>query len=1271
VDRTNGKKRTGPTPTKAAKTPGAPPPIVAIGASAGGLEAVTELLRCMPPNAGLAYVLIQHLDPSHASQLTEVLRRALALSVHEIGERMTVEADQVYVIPSNADVGFQDGLFTLQPRTQEPKRLHLPIDAFFQALAADRGDRAIGVVLSGTGEDGSEGLKTIRAEGGITLVQSPETAKFAGMPDAAIRTGAVDFVLALPALAAELVRIGQHPYLGPHPDVGPEPSQPETPATDGELSKILGLLRHGTGVDFAEYKPASIQRRLARRMAVVKADTLGDYARLLRDDEVEVKALFEDLLIHVSSFFRDPEVFDQLKRLVFPEILKNKRDGGTIRIWVAGCATGQEVYSIVIALVEFLADADASHVPIQVFGTDLSDRALDVARAGLYAESAARVIGADRLQRFFTKADAGGYRIAKAIRDRIAFVRHDMGHDPPFSKLDLVSCRNVLIYMAPPLQKQVIATFQFALAHPGFLLLGRSENVAAGSNLFAAVDQGNQIYARTLTRSALRFARDVGAPVGQTLGAVAGPVDVVRLAEDVILQQYAPCGVVVNDRMEILQFRGRTAPYLEPSPGQPQHHLLRMAKKGLVADLSVALSQAREQGTIVQRRGVSLETDGTPGTCDLAVIPVARPPAWPEHVFAVLFDPCATEPPLHEPATRADTADAGVAHLNDELTATKAYLQSVLEHQQQSNDQLQSVNQELVSGNEELQSLNEELGTAKEELQSTNEEMSTLNEELHSRNAELDSVNSDLVNILASVEVPIVIVDGARRIRRFTPKARPILNLIASDIGRPIDDIRPNITIDDLDRKIETVIETLVIHEEETVDRDGHWYRLQIRPYTNVAKRVDGAVLSIVDVDVLKRALGVAEAARDDATATLEAAAAAQITAENANRTKDDFLATLSHELRTPLSSLLLQAQLLRRGNMDGDKLTRTAQAIERATKAQAQLIDDLLDVSRIVAGKLRLEHRPVDLAAVASAALDSVRPSAERKGLSIELESDGSPRVSGDPGRLQQVVLNLITNAIKFTPPYGHVTILVGVDGPMARIVVKDDGVGMEPDFLPLIFERFSQEHHGKPRTHAGLGLGLAIVQHLVDAHGGTIRADSAGRDRGATFTVLLPLMAADQPGPDEIEGTTTTDDSNLNLLGLKVLLVDDDLDTLQALAEMLGQMGVAVETASTVRDAMTRFQARRPSLLISDLSMPDEGGYGLIGRIRALDAAHGGDVPALALTALAQEEDRRSALRAGFDAHVSKPVAIDRLVGAMTNLLGQRGTLMDLELFPTGLSH
>lgn len=1358
-------------------------PIVGVGASAGGMEAFSELLRHMPSGTGLAFVLIQHLDPTHPSFLSEALARSTSFPVHEIQDGMGVEPGHVYVIPSNAEVGILKGTLALLPRPADEHKPHLPIDFFFRALAADLGAQAIGVVLSGTGSDGAEGLRAIKAEDGVTFAQDPGAAKFRGMPEAAIKTGAVDFCLPLPELASALARIAHHPFLR-----GPDLEKLATPEDDGELRKVLLLVRNTVGIDFSEYKLATIRRRLARRMALRRLTTLEAYLRLLRDERAEVQALFEDILIHVTSFFRDGEAFEKLREHAFPEILKHKREGGTIRIWSAGCSTGEEAYSLLIALQEFLALEDASEVPVQLFGTDISDRAIEKARTGFYPDGAFRDLSPERLARYFTKAEGGGYRISKSLRERCAFVKHDLAADPPFSKLDLVCCRNVLIYFGPELQQRVLATFHFALNEPGFLLLGQAENLAAGENLFQLIDEDAKIFARTAVKSTLRLAPARDAipalpPMAEQRPPSAG--DLVRRAESLLLDQYAPPGVIVNGRMEILHFRGRTGPYLEPAPGQPQHDLLKMARQGLVADLRIALSQARKQQTTVRRPGVRVAQNGSTRACDLVVAPVPSPPGSREEVFAVLFEePARPEAPAERrgpsegpPREPPPEAEAGLgqqrfAKIEEELKTTQEHLQSVLDEHQRANEELLSANEELMSSNEELQSLNEELQTAREELQSSNEELSTLNEETQARNAELNSVNSDLLNILASVEVPIVIVDGDRRLRRFTPKARSILNLLPADVGRPIDNIKPNLAIENLDQKIAEVIDTVVPHEEEVLGPDARWYRLQIRPYTTVDKRIDGAVLSVVDIDVLKRALGAAEWARDYAKAIVEAvqvplvvfnekleivsangafeqrygvpreavagrsihqllsgvldlpairsalervrdrgerfqgfelecelprlgrrslslsarslatpekgflillavediterrrgeaeranllqeAETATASAEEANRTKDLFLATLSHELRTPLSSLLLSAQLLRKGKMEEAKLRKTAETIERATRAQAQLIDDLLDISRIVTGKLKMELQVVSLATVVQAAVEALGPAAERKQLQLEVHLDESlPPVSGDPERLRQVVSNLLTNAIKFTPERGRVAVTVEAAEERGRIRVTDTGAGIEPDFLPHIFTRFSQEERGQTRTHGGLGLGLAIVRYLVEAHGGTVHAESAGRGKGSTFTVSLPLMQKSDVGPRGKEPEPRGEVVG-NIRGVRVLVVEDDPGTREALTEMLSLSGAEVRSAESAALALKVFEQFGPELLVCDIAMPDEDGYSLLGRIRALGSDRGGEVPALALTALAGAEDRRRAFEAGFQAHLAKPVGIDRLVTALTML-------------------
>jgi two-component system CheB/CheR fusion protein len=1363
-------------------------PIVAVGASAGGMEAFIEFLRHIPEDTGMAFVLIQHLDPTHASYLSAALARSTAFPVEEIRDGMLVEPDHVYVIPANAEIGILEGALTLLPRPAKGRNPHLPIDFFFKALAIERGNQAIGVVLSGNGADGSEGLRAIKAEDGVTFAQDPRSAKFSSMPEAAIKTGVVDFALPLPELVQELLRIGRHPFVR-----GRAQEELPSPADNRVLKKILALLRDVVGVDFSEYKLTSIRRRLARRLAVHRLATADEYVHLLQEDSTEAQALFEDILIHVTSFFRDADVFDQLKLQVFPEILRQKRDGGTIRIWSAGCSTGEEAYSLVISLLEFLAQENASDVPIQLFGTDISEKAIERARAGFYPEGSIRDIGAERLSRFFSKVEGGGYRINKLVRERCAFVKHDLSSDPPFSKLDLVSCRNLLIYFGPELQKRMLATFQFALSQPGFLLLGHAENIADGSNLFAALDKDHKIFTRTAAKSTLRILKGrevaVAAPASAAFGVrTSTSAEIVRRTETLLLDHYAPPGVIVNERMEILHFRGRTGPYLEPAPGQPQHDLLKMARKGLMAELRMAISQAKKEGTTVRRPGVQVEQDGASLACDLVVVPIASPPKSLEHVFAVLFEtPRAPETPIgkkaalgrqRRPASAVRVDAQRVATLEDEVIATKDQLRSIVEEHQGTNEDLLAANEELVSGNEELQSLNEELETAKEELQSTNEELSTLNEELQTRNTELNSVNSDLVNVLASVEVAIVIVDANRRIRRFTPKARPLLNLLPSDIGRPIDDIKSTLVLESLDQHIAEVIDTVTTQETEAQSRDGCWYRLQIRPYTTVDKRIDGAVLSIVDIDALKRALGAAVWARDYARATVEAVQtplvvldeklrvlsgneafhqrygmsqtesegrafdeimngawdipelrsaldrvlkgderfqkleverelprlgsrclslsgravsmpsgermvllavediterlrgeserarlheemrAAKASAEEANRAKDLFLATLSHELRTPLSTLLLQAQMFRRGKMDEARLKKAGETIERAAHAQAQLIDDLLDISRIVTGKLKMELQSVNLASLVQAAVDTLRPITEKKQLEVVLDIEESlPPVSGDPARLQQAFLNLLTNAIKFTPERGRVGVTVdSLDG-RGRIRVSDSGIGIEPDFLPHIFDRFSQEDRGQTRSHGGLGLGLAIVRYLVEAHGGTIQAQSAGKKQGSTFTIVLPLMRRpSKPAAASAQEELVPEEPAFgSIKDVRVLLVEDDPGTNEALTEMLGMSGAEVRSVDSAAKARPVFEEFRPDVLVCDIAMPDEDGYGLLGWIRSLGPQRGGDVPALALTALASEDDRRRAFAAGFQVHMAKPVDIDRLIAALTDLLKQ----------------
>jgi two-component system CheB/CheR fusion protein len=621
-------------------------------------------------------------------------------------------------------------------------------------------------------------------------------------------------------------------------------------------------------------------------------------------------------------------------------------------------------------------------------------------------------------------------------------------------------------------------------------------------------------------------------------------------------------------------------------------------------------------------------------------------PGADSELYVVLFEETGRRREPRRGAT-SGTGKTHAAKLEQELAATKEYLQTIIAEHRRTNEDLGLANEELVSGNEELQSMNEELETAKEELQSLNEELTTVNDELQGRNREVVQTNSDLVNVLTAVDIPIIIVDAERRIRRFTPRARCIMNVVATDIGRAFGDIKLNLDVPGLDVQIADVIETMALRESEVQDREGHWYRLRIRPYQTTDHRIDGAILALFDIDALKHRV------TDARRATSES--------EHANDVKDDFLATLSHELRTPLSSMLMRAQLLRRGGTDEPTVIRAGEAIETSLKRQMHLIDDLLDVSRIVAGKLKLDVGPVDLTRVVTAAAEGVRAAARRKSVQLDVapaKGELARRVLGDDSRLQQIVANLLTNAIKFTPEHGTVKVSLAIDDKAAVIRVTDTGAGITPEFLPRIFDRFSQEGDPSTRDYGGLGLGLAIVRHIVDLHHGTVVAESPGKGKGATFSVTLPLASAERVPPAAASSHDLAPVDVAALRGLRILVVDDDQAMRDVIADMLGRAGAFVRLAASSAEALHEVPEFRPELIVCDIAMPGEDGYAFIRKLRALGVAGSGIVPALALTARARDQDRELALAAGFQMHIAKPVGIDRLTEAVLELTRGRGT-------------
>ena len=839
--------------------------VIAIGASAGGLEAFTQFLSRLPADTGFGYVLVQHLDPTHESILAELLARGAHIPVLQAIDRQLVEPDHAYVIPPDTEMTMTDGHLRLAPRKiGGPAR---SIDVFFRSIADVHGSHSIGVVLSGTGSDGASGIEAIKAAGGITFAQDPESATQDGMPRAAAATGCVDFVMPPAEIAAQLARISRNEYPHRHDDTSSSPQ-----AVD-PLAPIFDAIQQRTGVDFAQYKIGTVQRRILRRMALSNIDALPDYIQRLRGDTAEVDTLYGDLLISVTSFFRQPDLFTFLSECVFPDMLKRREPSGAIRVWVPGCATGQEAYSVAIVLIESLGHAPSA-TPIQVFGTDLSKSAITLARAGLYPHSIEADVSPERLRRFFVK-EAHGYRVDKSIRELCIFAPQNIASDPPFSQLDLVSCRNVLIYLQPALHKRILAVFHYALKPAGILVLGNSESIDGAPEMFSPINKKLRVYARhaTLGRPPyFDFPRSHKTRTPQTVPSIAparpqSVQEVQRAADQIVLGSYAPTGVVIDDELQVLQFRGQTGAYLEPAAGTASFDLMGMVRHDLRAALRAAIRSAVDKGGIVRAEGIPTRIAASVRYVDIEVIPF-KVISSEAQLFVVLFEDVDHATAMQRRARqrrvrrrgpeksnefRGDGSASG--SLNQELDAATRRLHEIGEEHGLAIGELQIANEEVQSTNEELQSTNEELETAKEELQSANEELATLNDELRGRNGELGSLNDDLTDL---------------RIRRYTTGAERLMNIVPTDVGRRIGDRKANVDVAALENLITEVIDTRDVREREVRDIHGRWYSMLVRPYRTATDIVSGAVIVFQDIDARQHHVQQVDAARRYANAIVE-----------------------------------------------------------------------------------------------------------------------------------------------------------------------------------------------------------------------------------------------------------------------------------------------------------------------------------------------------------------------------------------------------------------
>lgn len=845
-------------------------PVVGIGASAGGLEAFEEFFRHIPPDCGMAFVLVPHLDPSHASLLTEILQRATVMPVGEASDQMVLTPGKVHVIPPNRDMAIFHGALQLSV-PELPRGQRMPIDAFLRSLAEDQGENAVGIILSGTGTDGTLGLRAIMGAGGVTLVQEPATAKYDGMPSSAIQAGYATHVLPVKEMPQVLLK-GVHAHQMHH-EIPPAPT-----AVSG-MKHILMLLRSATGHDFSLYKKSTIGRRIERRMSQHNIEDMEIYARYLKENPSEVQLLFKELLINVTSFFRDPEAFAKLKEDIFPQLLADKPEDYVFRVWVAGCATGEEAYSIAMLLREYMDEA-RQEFKIQIYSTDLDDDAIAVARAATYPPNIAQDLHPERLRRFFTKADEG-YRVKKDIREMVVFATQNVIKDPPFTRLDLLSCRNLMIYLEPELQNRLLPSFHYALKPGGVLFLSPSESIGSHPELFSPINRKWKFYRATGSAASIRAVMSGGLSWTGDSNAK-GQSEVIKkiketnfaeLTKRVLLQVYAPASVITDMKGNILFVHGDTGKYLRPAPGQATLNVVDMARDGLQLELRAALNNA-SQGVPTLNHELAIKAhDSDFQHVSLSLRPLPDADAS-EKLLLVSFQdvahPAAGKPGRGKGAPSGQKELRRVEELERDLAYTRENLQATIEEQQASNEELKSTNEELQSTNEELQSTNEELETSKEELQSVNEELITVNAELQAKIEQLAGMQNDMKNLLDNINIGTVFLDQHMLIKRFTREATRVYRLVASDVGRPLGDIKSDLEDEDLLADAQAVLESLVPREREVHTAAGASYLARFQPYRTLDNVIEGVVLTFTDISERVQAEEAVQEAREFAESIVD-----------------------------------------------------------------------------------------------------------------------------------------------------------------------------------------------------------------------------------------------------------------------------------------------------------------------------------------------------------------------------------------------------------------
>lgn len=1205
-------------------------PVVGIGASAGGLEACKKLVAGLAVNSGMAFILVQHLEPTHESMMVDLLSGKTSIPVKQAVDGMPLERDHLYVIPPGRYLSVEQGALRLsQPKDRHGARL--PFDFLLQSLAKECGQRAICVVLSGTGSDGSIGLKAVKENSGFVLVQSPDEAGYDGMPRSAIATGMVDLVLEAAKIPAALMNYAHTLSLGADSD-SPAPSTDDAKW----LTDIINILREKTAHDFTLYKPGTLQRRIERRMGMraIKPEDKNSYIEILTADAEEVQSLAKDLLINVTNFFRDQTVFDYLAEKVIPNLIRSHGSDQPFRIWIAGCSSGEEAYSHAILIQEQI-EAQDSHIKLQVFASDVDEDAVISAREGLYPESIEAEVSPDRLARFFVK-EGNSYRVASDLRASVVFTVQDVLSDPPFSRLDMISCRNLLIYLSPEAQAKVISLFHFALKPGGLLLLGNSETIGSNSDSFEVISKTERLYRHVGPNRRGGFSpaldNNVRVPVrsSQSL-APSRQSYLAEICRRMVLENYAPAAVLTNLKHECLYSLGPTDRYLHVAPGHLTNDLLAMVRHGMSTKLASAISRANQEKTRITVDGGQIKNNGDSVSFSMTVQSIQND----GEVFLLV---CFIDKPNKE-ARRSAPALPGefsrIAELEDELRATKEELRQTTRYLEISGEEQKAINEEALSVNEEFQSTNEELLASKEELQSLNEELTALNSQLQETLERQRTLSNDLQNVLYSTDVATLFLDSQLHIRFFTPATRSIFSVIPSDIGRPLIDLHSLAADNLLPNDARDVLRAQAPIEREIEGQGGIWYVRRISPYRTQDGLIEGVVITFTDVTERRR--------------ILEALNVAKRQADLANEAKSRFLAAASHDIRQPLQTLTLLQGLLE-NEVKGEDARKLVLRLDETLGAMSGILNTLLDISRIESGSVLPEMTDFPINDLLQKLAEEFAYLANAQGLDLRVQPC-SVLVHSDQALLEQMIRNLLTNALKFTK---HGKVLLGCrrHGGTLSIEVWDTGIGIPESELQAIFVEYHQIDNQARERRLGLGLGLSIVQRLGNLLGSRISVHSQ-RGKGSSFAIEV-MASTDIVGVAKAAapcvGNVAVNENAQR--GGKILIIEDDSELQDLLDLTLKQCGYRTATAhdgSSALELVTHMNFR-PDIVLTDLRLPnDMDGIQIGAKLRGLLNP---DLPVIILTGDTSTETLRDILSHDF-VRLSKPVKVKDMKSLIQRLL------------------